>query len=91
MNKQAIKPPTTNTKAPVHQVQLGTIRAAIWKNDTESGVRYNVTVERIYKDKDEWKSTGSFGRDDLLVLAKAVDQAHTWIFAQPRPEKPEAK
>ena len=69
----------------------GGIRAAIWKNDTEAGVRYNVTIERIYKDKDEWKSTGSFGRDDLLLLAKAVDQAHTWIFAQPKPEKPEAK
>jgi hypothetical protein len=52
---------------------------------------YNVTVEGIYRDKDEWKSTGSFECDDFLLLAKAVDQAHTWIFAQPKPEKPEAK
>ena len=81
----------THSNAPVHQVQLGTIRAAIWKNDTEAGVRYNVTVERIYRDKDQWKSTSSFGRDDLLLLAKVVDQAHTWIFTQPKPEKPEVK
>ena len=28
--------------------------------------------------EDEWKQTQSFGRDDLLVLAKVADQAHTW-------------
>jgi hypothetical protein len=27
-----------------------------------------------------WKTTDSFGRDDLPVLAKVADQAHTWIF-----------
>jgi hypothetical protein len=42
--------------------------------------RYNVTLERLHRDADEkWQSTGSFGRDDLLVLAKVADQAHTRI------------
>ena len=68
---------------PTHEVRIGAIKAAIWKNDTASGVRYNVTFSRIYKDKDDdqWKSTDSFGRDDLLVLAKVADQAHSWIHA----------
>ena len=64
---------------PVHEVRLGTIKAAIWRNDTESGVRHNVTFERLYNQDNEWRSTGSFGRDDLLVLAKVADLAHTWI------------
>ena len=73
---------------PVHEVRLGSIKAAIWANETENGVRHNVTVSRIYRDAEEWKSTDSFGRDDLLVLAKVVDQAHSWICAQTqRPEK----
>ena len=71
---------------PVHEVRLGAIKAAIWKNDTENGVRYNVTMSRLYRDGDEWKSTDSFGRDDLLVVAKIADQAHSWIHAQAREE-----
>ena len=69
---------------PAHEVRIGAIKAALWKNDTSNGVRYNTTFSRLYKDKedDQWKSTDSFGRDDLLVLAKVADAAHTWIFAQ---------
>ena len=69
---------------PTQEIRIGAIKAAIWKNDTATGVRYNVTLSRIYKDKedDQWKSTDSFGRDDLLVLAKVADIAHTWIFQQ---------
>ena len=69
---------------PVHEVRIGAIKGAIWKNETANGVRYNVTFSRLYKDKDDdqWKSTDSFGRDDLLVLGKVADTAHTWIHSQ---------
>ena len=71
----------SNTK-PVAEVRVGAVKAAIWPNTTQSGaVRFNVTFSRIYKDAEgNWKSTSSFGRDDLLVLAKVADQAHTKIF-----------
>ena len=71
----------SNTK-PVEEVRVGTVKAAIWPNPTESGaVRYNVTFSRIYKDAEgNWKSTSSFGRDDLLVVAKVADQTHSRIF-----------
>ena len=68
---------------PVHEVRLGAIKATIWENQTTAGTRHNVTVSRIYKDGEEWKQTESFGRDDLQLLAKVVDMAHTWIFQQP--------
>jgi hypothetical protein len=77
-NASAMK---TKTK-PVHEVRLGAIKAAVWRNETENGVRFNVTLSRLYKDGDQWQSTDSFGRDDLLVVAKVADQAHSWIFAQ---------
>ena len=67
---------------PINEVRLGHLKAAVWKNDTESGVRYNVTFSRLYKDGDQWKSTDSFGRDDLLLLGKVADQAHSWICSQ---------
>jgi hypothetical protein len=65
---------------PVHEVRFGRIRAAIWANKTENGVRHSVSVSRSYKDGDTWKNSESFFRDDLPLLAKVVDMAHTWIF-----------
>lgn len=65
---------------PANEIRMGAIKATIWENQTTAGTRHNVTVSRIYKDGDEWKQTESFGRDDLPLLAKVVDLAHTWIF-----------
>ena len=76
------------TKAkPIHEVRLGHIKAAVWRSETEAGVRYNVTFSRLYKDGDTWKSTESFGRDDLLLLAKVPDNTHSWIFTQSQEEE----
>ena len=67
---------------PVKEFRLGVCKAAVWKNDTENGVRYNTTFVRLFKQDDEWKNTNSFGRDDLLTLAKVADIAHSWIHEQ---------
>ncbi len=72
---------TSNTKVrPVHEVRMGRIKAAIWENETQNGSRHNVTVSRLYRDGEQWKDSSSFGRDDLPLVAKVVDQAHSWIF-----------
>ena len=69
-------------KKPVHEIRLGRIRAAIWENETQNGTRYNVTLSRLYRDGDQWKDSSSFGRDDLLLVAKVADEVHTWIYSQ---------
>ena len=66
---------------PVHELRFGRIRATIWANETEKGIRHNVAISRSYKDGEEWKETTSFGRDDLLLVQKVADIAHTWIYA----------
>ena len=73
---------TKTKKGPVHEVRLGRIRAAIWENETQNGTRHNVTISRLYKDGDDWKDSTSFGRDDLLLVSKVADLAHSWILAQ---------
>lgn len=68
-------------KKPIDDVKLGRIVAAIWKNETDDTVRYNVTFGRLYKQGDgKWRTSESFGRDDLLRLAKVADMAETRIF-----------
>jgi hypothetical protein len=69
---------------PVHEVRLGRIRAAVWLNDTENGPRYNVQITRLYKDqKDKWKDSTSFGREDLPLVAKVAELAMVWIYENP--------
>jgi hypothetical protein len=65
---------------PVHEVRMGRIKAAIWANSTSAGMRHSVTFVRLYKEDGQWKTSQSFGRDDLPLLEKVADQAHTWIY-----------
>ena len=66
-------------KRPVHEVRIGRIRAAIWENSTDKGVRHNVSISRLYKDGNDWRDSSSFGREDLLLVGKVADEAHSWI------------
>ena len=72
---------TQNNQKPVHEIRLGTIRAAIWKNDANGYTRHNITLSRGYRDGEQWKDTQSFGRDDLPRVIKCIDAAYDWIFA----------
>ena len=77
---------------PVASVRLGTIRASIWKNDSKNGARYNVTFDRSYRDSEEnFCSSDTFGRDDLLTVAKVADLAHSKIFELQSAERAEQK
>ena len=70
------------SQRPVHEIRMGRVRAAIWENQTQNGPRLNVTFTRLYKDGEQWKNSQSFPREDLPLLCKVADQAHTWIYSQ---------
>jgi hypothetical protein len=73
----------TQTRTPVHEIRLGLVKAAIWAKETAAGLCHNVTVERLYKDaKSRWKASDSLGREDLLVAAKVLNLAHSWIYLE---------
>ena len=71
-----------NNNKPVKEIRLGAVKGAIWENQVGDTTRFNVVLKKIYKDGSEWKATDSFGRDELLLVAKVADQAHSWIFEQ---------
>ena len=70
----------TNNLKPATELSIGAVKATIWENDANGITRHNITFSRLYKDGDQWKTTQTFGRNDLLVLAKVADQAHSRIF-----------
>jgi hypothetical protein len=71
---------TAATNPPVKTFRLGRIKAAVWENEGEQKF-YSVTFARTYMDEaSKYRDTDSFGRDDLPLVAKLADQAHTFIF-----------
>jgi len=81
-------PTPAKHNTPAHEIRLGGIRATIWKNDTDKGPRFNTTFERNYRDGEEWKTSDSFGRDDLLTLGFVATEALRWIVNQKQPQQP---
>jgi hypothetical protein len=66
---------------PIHEIALGRIRVAIWKNVTEQGsVWFSVTATRFWKSAERTGNSTSFGHDDLPVVAKGMDMAYAWIW-----------
>lgn len=68
---------------PVKTLRLGRIKAVIWENGADQRTFYNVTFARTYMDDEKkFHDSDSFGRDDLLLVAKLADRAHSFICEQ---------
>ena len=78
-------------RRPVAEIPVGSIRAAIWRNETANGhLVFNVTFSRLYKDREgNWKNSDSIGRDELPLLSRAADVAHDWILSVEQQEEAE--
>ena len=84
MNQEKEGNASETKNRPVYQVRYGNVKAAVWQRHLTHGVMHSVTVSRSYVTKtddgqDKWHDTDSFGTEDLLSLAKAVDNCHSWI------------
>ena len=72
---------TTSPQRPTDTIRLGAVQAAIWRNESDGRINYNITLERLYRDEEgNWKSSTSFGRDDCLRIGKVLDRTETRIF-----------
>jgi hypothetical protein len=86
MPNKYTQPPRENKNAaaspnlPVKTFRLGRIKAAVWRMKADQKF-YSVTFARTYVDEaNKYHDSDSFGRDDLPLIAKLADQAHTFIF-----------
>jgi hypothetical protein len=79
--KKANNATTETAKPPVAKIRVGLITASIWERSTENGTFYTVSFERRYRDGEgNFKSSHSYDAQDLLVLAKVADLAHSKIL-----------
>lgn len=56
-----------------------TLNASIWENQVERDrqrfTTYSITIERRYRDGEEWKSSKSFRASELLQVAYLANRA----------------
>jgi hypothetical protein len=77
---QAARNTAGPTSAPIKTIRIGRIKAAVWENSGDQRTFFNVTFTRTYLDEQKkFHDSDSFGRDDLLLLCKVADLAHSFI------------
>lgn len=68
---------------PVKVVRYGGVKASVWRNASEKGEFYSVSVVRSYKDQaGEWQESMTFRQNDLPKLEKAASEAYRWILQE---------
>lgn len=66
---------------PYHKIRVGNVTATIWKNeDKEKREYFSITLEKHYKEGENWKSSNSYMTNDLFKVKLAIDQALTKIY-----------
>ena len=75
----------------VHVLRFGLIKCSISRRQTSVGERHSISLVRLFRNGDKWQESSRFGRDDLPLVAKLADLAHTWIYLKsqnPKAERP---
>lgn len=81
--KPTTSPKPANANVPIQTFRLGRIKVTVWENEVNLKKFHAVTFIRAYRDEaGNFHDTDSFSRDDLLLVAKLADQAHTFIFGR---------
>ena len=76
----AAKQPEQSANLPVFTCRHRALKAAVWLNESkENGPFYNVTASRSYREGEEWHESGSFGYDDVLIVAELLRTCYGFI------------
>lgn len=71
----------TSSNKPAEKISVGSVTATVWRNETEDGKTfYKTAIENRYRQGEEWKTSNSFGKYDLVNLAKAALLAHSAVL-----------
>jgi hypothetical protein len=84
-------PSEPQRNAPVFTCRHRALKAAVWKNESESGKFFNVTLTRSYKEGETWHESTSFGYDDVLIVAELLRTCYGFISREMAKQNEEAR
>ena len=64
------------------EIRRGLIKVRIWQRRSKNGVRYSLSVVRLFRNGDQWKESTRLGRDDIPVVRLVLDEAYEWMLTQ---------
>ncbi len=68
---------TAESNKPIRTFRLRGVKVAVFENKAGENKFHKVSLQKIYRDGEAWKTSTSLGRDDLpiaqLLLGKAWD------------------
>ena len=67
---------------PVHEIQLGTVKARVWEEQHFDGPKYHVSICRVGRRGESSGRSDQFEVEDLPIVAEVADLAHLWICEQ---------
>ena len=65
---------------PAWEIRRGLIKVRIWQRKSQKGVRFSLTVVRLFRNGDQWKESTRLGRDDIPLVRLVLDEAYTWML-----------
>lgn len=72
---------TTPTNGPIDSLRDGSLKASIWGNRNENGVRYSVDLTRSYTDEQGvWHDSRSLSNGELLRGARLLERAYDRVL-----------
>ena len=63
------------------EIRRGLIKVRIWQRRSKNGVRYSLSVVRLFRNGDQWKESTRLGRDDIPPVRLVLDEAYAWMLA----------
>lgn len=69
-----------HNKGPEHTLRDGSLKATIWRNESDKGSYHTTTLTRLYTDdKGEIRETHSLGKNDLLKAGELLRNTYNHI------------
>lgn len=65
---------------PALEIRRGLIRVRVRQRRSKNGVRYSLSIVRLFRNGDQWKESTRLGRDDVPLVRLVLDEAHTWML-----------
>jgi len=77
-----------NSNAPKAKFNVGAVSVAVWENEGKEGTSFNtISIDKRYKDGEEWKSTNSMKVNELPKAILALQKAYEYVSLKEKEPK----
>lgn len=65
---------------PVKVFRMGYVKCEVFSRHARTGPQYHAIITRLFKNGTQWCESRQFSKDELMLVAKLADAAHSWMY-----------